>query len=802
MKRSHILGTTAVALTMLSGIGYASVAAAADDTALPEIVVKARARSEKLLEVPISVQSFSSARLAEDNVVNLDTLQAEAGFTFNSSQASYGGGGRQYPDLTFRGLWSNTGGSLGGSSGALFVDGIYISGGAASVTLADASSVEVLKGPQNVYFGKNTFGGAVNLITSNPSEAYHAKATVGYSAKGSYDDVFSAEGAIIPGLLTGRVTGELFHQGAQYTSYQGGPLGVQDTKGVTVVLYATPTPDIWLRTRVHYSVDNDSAAAEGDVDGYVYGSTCPGVAAPYFCNGIPTLATLHPNQVLTGSNIDAAELNYIKTNNWYGIGAQERWAGKAPKVDNYGLARDNFQASAAGGVKLPYDTTLQFSAGYNGSESDDAIQADHTQSLIFDSNVVTITRDFSGDVRLITSASRPWRAVLGLNYFSSVNQVSSATSVYDNTFDQTEAAYGSLEYDILSNLTLTGEVRYQRDVVADNIGPGASASQAFNETLPRVLLSYKPVKGTNLYLSYSEGVQPPQLNGSYLQAEAAKQLNGQSYYLNALAGFGETSAFSKDPKVRVTEIGWKQSLFDNRLNFSIDYYNEFWDNALVTNYDFNPSTCGPTTPAYPSNQSAACPYSSAGASIIALSQNHIQGIEFDANAKFSSKLTGHAAFNWTDGHRTSYAETDTGPMFTSGVTPNENGNRIDGVPQFQAEGDLTYKDHLVGPYDWFAHGNLTYTGPQYIDPTDVGVMNGFYRVNASVGVVKGNLTFEVYVKNLLDDRNWDAAYRFPDPYLHSLGTPPTFYEFNYQIMSAIVTAPNPRDFGFKLSVKY
>ena len=66
---------------------------------------------------------------------------------------------------------------------------IFISGGTASVTMADVSRVEVLKGPQNVYFGKNTFGGAINLITANPTEDFHGYANVGYSTKESYDDL-------------------------------------------------------------------------------------------------------------------------------------------------------------------------------------------------------------------------------------------------------------------------------------------------------------------------------------------------------------------------------------------------------------------------------------------------------------------------------------------------------------------------------------------------------------------------------------------------------------------------------------
>jgi iron complex outermembrane receptor protein len=810
LTRNRLLTSTAAVAgfalaTALSG-GPAFAQAAKPTTSdsvqgIQEVVVTARARAEKLLEVPISVQAFTAASLASNNITNLDTLQASAGFTFNSAQASYGGGGRQYPDLTFRGLWSNVGGYLGGSSGALFVDGVYISGGAASVTFADVSSVEVLKGPQNVYFGKNTFGGAVNLITSNPSEEFHTKFSGGYSDKGSYDDTASVEGAIVPGLLTGRLTGELFHQGVQYHAYDGGPLGEQDTKGITLVLYATPTPDAWLRTRFHVSQDRDSSAAEGEVDGAAYGTKCAGVVNPYFCNGIPSLGKIsNPSSVLVGGNIDLAELTAIQKNSF-----PQRWANKAPKVDNYGLARDNLQGSIAGGVKLPYDSTFQFTAGYNQAASDDAVKADHIGLPIgtappagfgpyfyFDSNVVNITRDFSADARLVSSASQRLRGVFGLNFFQSVDQASSGAALATNSTDKTVAAYGSLEYDILSNLTITGEVRYQQDKIAATSGT-VSYSKQYNTALPRVLLTYKPQKGTTLYASYSEGVQPSQLNNAYINGQADLAKTGIAYLANALLAYGGGSALTNIPKVNVYEIGWKQSLFDNRLAFSVDYYNQTWDNALVQTAVFDPSSCLTTYGQnYLENTIAACPLGHSGQGIIGLSQNKVQGIEFEGTARVTSKLTAHTTFDWTDGKRTNYAEVATAPMFVGGVIPNENGLRIDEVPQYQWEGDATYKDHLTGPYDWYVHGSATYTGSQYIDPTDTGVLNGYYRVNLSAGISKDNLTVELYATNALNDKNWDSAYRFPSSY----------FGYGYAHMAAIVQAPNPRNIGFKFTAKY
>ena len=561
-------------MALLIGSGLASSAAAqtaagtqpSTSSGVQEVVVTARARAEKLIDVPVSVQSFSASQLSADRITGLDTLQYEAGFTFNSQGASFFGGGREFPTLVFRGMTSNYGGGLA-DSGALFVDGVYISGGASSVTLADASSVEVLKGPQNVYFGKNTFGGAVNLITSNPSEDYHAKASVGYSDKGSYDDFASVEGAIVPGLLTGRLTGELLHQGEQYKAADGGPLGEQDTKGITAVLYATPTPDVWLRARVHYSHDEDSGAADGFISGATYGIACPGMVNPYLCNGIPSLGSVNAKSVLSGTVIPQALLADLASNNFYG--APGILLDKVPHEDKAGLVRDNLQGSLSGGAKLPYDATFQFNVGYNEQQSLDISSSDHTPNNVFTTALPFITRDFDADARILTSANQPLRLVVGANFFRSIYQLTYdgdffgafANSGPTNEKDETEAVYGSLEYDVTSYLTLTGEIRQQRDTIADTSLEGGGTTSpvqiSYDHTLPRVILKYHPTKDTNVYLSYSEGVQPPQLQTSYI--------TGNSYTKSYLSSIGAGGAYTFDPTIRVWEIGWKQALFHDRV---------------------------------------------------------------------------------------------------------------------------------------------------------------------------------------------------------------------------------------------
>jgi iron complex outermembrane receptor protein len=765
---------------------------------LEEVVVTARARVEEAADVPISIQSFSAAQLAADQITDLNALQYQAGFTYNSQGMSTQGGGREFPTLVFRGLSTNFGYGFN-DSGALFVDGIFVSGGTASVTMADVSRVEVLKGPQNVYFGKNTFGGAINLITANPSEDFHGYANVGYSTKGSFDDTFSVEGALVPNLLTARVTAEAFHQGKQYTSFDGGALGEQDTKGVTAVLYFTPTSNMWIRTRFHYSHDDDSAADTGFLSGISFGANCAGFVNKYFCNGIPSLARTGTS-VLDYAHIPAGFASAVASNA-FGFApplAHDPLLTQVPTKDTSGLIRDNLQGSLASGVTLPNQATIEFTTGWSQSQSSDIADGDHTSTPFFLTDQPIINHDFQADLRYVSSADQPLRFIGGVSFFQSLYRTlydgyylggSFANSGVVNEFDETKAVYGSLEYDFTSFLTATAEVRYQRDTVSDRpyegLGTTEEVAENFDHALPRVSLRYHPNKDTNVYASYAEGIQPPYLQASYI--------NGNSYTRSALAAITAGAGdYTQDPTLWVWEFGLKQAAFDNRLNFNIDYYTEIWNNALVSNYVHNPVGC-PTIGNF--GTSTLCPYPSAGAAYYGVSRDHIQGVEFEGSALVTPKWTVHAAFNYTHAIRESYADQGFAAAFTSGVAPDLSGKYVDLVPNYQGSLDSTYKDHLVADWSWYVHGLVTFTGSVYADELDTAKTNAYARVNASIGVVKGPLTVELYGTNLFNDKNWDMAVRYPDASHGNI-----FFSETQQ--GVLVSAPNPLNVGIRVSGKF
>jgi outer membrane receptor protein involved in Fe transport len=69
----------------------------------------------------------------------------------------------------------------------VYVDGVYLGRAQGLGTaLYDIENIEVLKGPQGTLFGRNTEGGAINIVTKKPSGEFHANALVGAGNYGSY----------------------------------------------------------------------------------------------------------------------------------------------------------------------------------------------------------------------------------------------------------------------------------------------------------------------------------------------------------------------------------------------------------------------------------------------------------------------------------------------------------------------------------------------------------------------------------------------------------------------------------------
>lgn len=160
MRDSEDLERSRAALLMAAMLSVGSGAYA--DNVLEEIVVTAQKREQNLQDVPVSISAIGGAELANEGVFDLSRLDALVpGMKFGQS------GNDARPAI--RG--TRTQNVIGNADPvvAYYADGIYRSRpGQALSTFVDVERVEVLRGPQGTLFGRNSFGGAVNVISHAP----------------------------------------------------------------------------------------------------------------------------------------------------------------------------------------------------------------------------------------------------------------------------------------------------------------------------------------------------------------------------------------------------------------------------------------------------------------------------------------------------------------------------------------------------------------------------------------------------------------------------------------------------------
>ncbi|AMN46236.1 outer membrane receptor protein [Steroidobacter denitrificans] len=133
---------------------------------LEEIIVTAQKREQSLQDVPVAVTAIDSEAIVVNRVENVSDLSA----LVPSLTVRQGAGGSQIPQYSMRGIYT-FGSAVGTDKGiSLYIDGVYVQNAAGSlVDLADIERIEVLRGPQGTLFGRNSTGGAVSIITRNPT---------------------------------------------------------------------------------------------------------------------------------------------------------------------------------------------------------------------------------------------------------------------------------------------------------------------------------------------------------------------------------------------------------------------------------------------------------------------------------------------------------------------------------------------------------------------------------------------------------------------------------------------------------
>lgn len=497
-----------VVVVALLGTGFTSAEVAAQE-GIEEIVVSAQRREQNLQDVPFSISAFSA------DAVEANMFKDVADYitrTPNASWASTGSKSRR--ELSIRGTTNflNVNSTLRSTTFAFYLDEFSIVGSSGNPPIMDIERIEILRGPQATYFGRNALGGGISMTSKKPHNELAGTFMVDYSSFETID---------IEGVLNVPIVEDVLAMRAnvKFTESDGNIENIHPTGGGNDSQYEyakalfryTPNDALTIDVTALFA-DEEAGMREG----------VPSGAFSFFAE------RLYGGDLTNFPDDDGDGMAEPLPD---GVGF---WPNNTDKV--------NFNSPQSVGTKyemftgrVDYETSdLLFTSITGYIESDFFLNGDIDGSSLDAFNEFrNIDRDsFSQEIRLQNvndNASRRW-SVGALYAEDNGHFLSNTLTGPDNGFglpgglvisagddrDQLEsrAVFGQYDIDFNDQLTFsvggryTDETRTVRESALDT-GTGnqitISVEEDFSSFLPRVAVAYGVNDDTNLYGTISKG---------------------------------------------------------------------------------------------------------------------------------------------------------------------------------------------------------------------------------------------------------------------------------------------------------
>lgn len=532
MKRRWLLFT---AFTALAGPAYAQSTAAQDDM-LPELVVTAQKRVERVQDVPKQVQVVSANELRVAGVSQLKDL--------GSISPSISGSANINGTPAIRGI-SSFAFSIGvqAQTGIVIDDIPQPTFSTLANELADIERVEVLAGPQSTLSGRNSAGGLINIVTRSPEATFGGEA----SLEQTTDHQFRATA-----FVTGPVSETVRFSLASYLNKWDGPIvnirndqGIQgyDVKGLRAKVRADLTDKINATLSGFYQRSDANRLPNG--------------GGPYISSGSGTL---------------------------FGQTFQQWFPGVTASSDNNEIYAPKIGASRAksrgGDLHVDFDLGSAVLTSITSYSKYDRPITDYFAPL---PNGVA-RQDYNVDyktqeLRLSSNGAGPLQYVVGAIYYDTETgfpyyRVGFAPlDRFLSTRIKNAAIFGRATYDLGADTFLTGGLRYAHDKYAFSstfrpIAGGqavlntASGSGDYSFLAGEASLRKQLNERTNLYVTVSRG----ETGKAYDVEDTASLMSGKLPLLDS-------------EKVWNVETGFKAQSSDRRWTVNA---NVFW--AHYTNY--------------------------------------------------------------------------------------------------------------------------------------------------------------------------------------------------------------------------
>lgn len=739
---------------------------------IEEIVVSARKREEFLGDVPVSVTAFTGEAIEKFGLEDIeDTYGAVPGLYFTGNLLAPTQNFRQ---LVLRGVGAN---SQLEPSVATIVDGVYAPSIAFDMDFLDVERIEVLKGPQGSLFGRNTEGGALNIVTRKPGEEARAR----FNALYDEFNTFSASGSLSgPISEQNRLYGKFVALYSRTDGFINNNTSV-DSEQVVNNVTATPIP----REFGHESI------ARRDMD----------KSDKYaFAGGLRWILS------------DDIEVNIALDYSHFNGGDQAPGplAGcKCYTVDSdvqFDHDAENFGVSFTLDWDMPFGTLTSIT-GWRDADNSTPFDMDgvvNSPVAPFSARVGNI-HDFdfrqtvlSEELRLASSGDSAFNWLIGLYYFEEEND---SDRWYN--FPNTDDAGGAAPQQLLDGLwneqivnidrtggAVFGQASYNYNEKAEvSAGARYSYEEAEVEALEIFAIPGAnfglPFDFTSLFSGWPDFVTPHEDRASW--NDFSPMVSGKYYwtdnvmtYVTWSKGF-KAGSYQKAPvvpadvkpiapeEIESLEFGAKAAFFDRRLSIDIAGYFLDLENMQL--------------------QAAIISDGLVTSAITNASNAEVEGIEAAVIVRPDEKLTLTASFGWTD---TEFVDYTINPVGTTIV--DRSGDSFPNTPEYTFHASAEYV-HPIGYKDWRVSAYLSY---RYIDETYAG--SDSVSVDPIIDVPNWE---QLDLKVSLEAEKWRLtafADNLTDEYIVLTRWNPFFIEPNLSFLKNRV-AP-PRRIGVSLTYSY
>lgn len=652
----------AVLLAGTASVAQAQDTVPADEPIDPnEIVVTATKRAEKLQDIPISVSAITGDTLSRSRTTQADELVTKIPNLQLTSTV-----GDNTPIFALRGV-SMSDYSLNQSSPvATYYDEVYKGNFAfLGVALFDLERVEVLRGPQGTLYGKNTTGGAVNLISRTPklgkTEGY---INLGY---GNYNrvDVGGAIGVPLGDKAAGRIAFTYARADGWFKNVLPGQpdLASVSEYGIRASLLFEPSDGISFVLRASTSYQNprnygiyaqpEAINRVGLTRRQIAANVTDKRRARTYAVSLTGNVDLSDSLTLTSvTSWDKGSLNFYEDTDGQSIQLLE-----IPYVDRATQFTQDLR------VTSDFDGAFNFIVG-----------AYYAREKVFNQTTFEIGKDVDSDgLPGVTDLDCAIGLPLGC--------------LFENKFDQLKksaALYTDLSFAITDAVKLRGGLRYTHDtgtqsnfqsnafgpnrVLVTNLIPPSALSYKTNNISGKIGLDYKLSRDALVFANYSRGYR-------------AKSFNAQAFFDPS------ELSIARDESVDAFELGAKTQFADRRITLNVGAFYYGYKNQQFIN--ISPVNAAQTLENIP--------------------KSRIMGGEIEFTGRASDRLTIRAGLGLLD--------TKIQKGIVSGV--NVAGNELSNAPSITFSGgiDATVMDSDRGKLT--LSGDLSYSASQYFEVLNI-----------------------------------------------------------------------------------